>query len=483
MRHATRQPVREILVLAAVGMLWAGGMSRVSAGEALRKTRAGRLFDQAADLQAHRRERERAAELLLADPRAALPLLLGRLQSERSIHRQTAAILLGELGDPRAEAPLVETALSEDFLAGGHARQALVKLYASFAPDALGERVASRLPEKIAEAARAGEARSLIAASACEAVHRMYGREEAPALPATLEALLRDGLAHQSPDVRQAAARVLGLSGEKSAASALLARLDEETAPAVLATVCRAVARIRPVTGGEKLLPLAEHADKRVQLETIAALYGLGYGRTLPRIAAFLEEASQPLRVRAVEILGDLRDPAALKALGKATRDVSWVVRLEAVRAFGKMERPGVTGVLRLLLQDEHPRVRAEAAVLLDRMQVPGAVWALIDDLESGETAYRIAAARAAGRVRASRAIRALGSAVHAEDLELACSAAEALGKIGERRGTEELLAAGRDPRPALRQAARQALQAIFGSDPGPDAEAWPAWAEAQASE
>ncbi len=441
------------------------------AGEILKKSPAQVMFERAANLSLHRRTREVIARRLLTQQTGALDLLIRNTNSRRSILRQVACILLGKLGDVRAESALIRAGTSPDFIAGAHARKALAGIYAKLPVNELLPRIRGR--------GKTGAARTLVQEAALDAVSMTYGRDAAPALPTVIEDACRDCLTSRTPAIRAGAAMALGLSGNPANSTHLLDLARNETDPSVIMGICRALAIMRPVEGADRLRPWLKHRSRPVQLETAAALYAMGDSSALSLIAKFLSADTLELRLRATTILGDLQDPAALEALGRAAADVSWRVRLEAVRGFAKLKSPGTTGVLRRLVGDTDARVRAAAAKLLQSMGVSGTVWSLIDDLKSNRIDRRIEAARALGEIREKRAISALATALHSRNLELACCAAEALANIGNKRTGGELLAALQDQRPALRYWARQALKRIYGSDPGDDPAAWNSWAEA----
>ncbi len=420
------------------------------------------LLATAADLSRPRLERELAGRQLLARQNQALPVLLAGLTDQRSILRQVSAILLGEMGDLRAEDALLAVAGGADPLAADNARRALGRLYVGLQPTELTPRLAaSAAPEAVR--------------AALEALASGTGE-----LSEDLTARLCELLKSPEAEVRTGAALALGrAAGPAGAAAAadLLALAREEKVEAVLIALCRSVARLRPAQGGEELRRLADGTGL-LAVEAAAALHGLGYGGASEALSRQLRDEAPLARARAVEVAAELRLPEGPELAARAAGDASPFVRLAAARAFVQFKTPGIPGELRELLRDSDAQVRAEAAVALDGLGMTGAIWTLREDLRGGEPAFRRVAAEALGRLKARAALTELGQALTDEDLELACRAAEALGQIGGDSAVAKLWAALLSPRPALAEAARQALAEATGEDPGNEPAAWREWGQ-----
>ncbi len=433
------------------------------------------LLDRAADLHLHYRERDLAAQRLLALGELSLPPLLRGMEHKRSVIRQLAALMLGELGLIKAEAALLRASLKKDFMTAGNARQALARVYARLSPDELQKRLRAN-PASI-DVTPAG-AEEVVVVAALEALAAKAGAPGATALLKESAASLPQLLQAESAAVREAAAAALGFARPPDTVRTLLGRIAKEKEIPVLIAICRSLARLQPSAGLDLLRPLTERREELLALAAAAALYQMGDLDALKTIASLAEGGSQKVRVRALEILGELRNPAAMVPLAKACEDSSWLARRTAVQAMGKFKHPGVTSVVRPLLSDDDPRVRAAAALLLHRLgTTTGVVWVLLDNLRAGSLPYRREAALALGRMQARQAVKDLGGALADADLELACRAAVALGKIGGPSAGTCLLKALPSSREPLAVAARQALAAAFGEAPGGSPEEWRAWA------
>lgn len=219
-------------------------------------------------------------------------------------------------------------------------------------------------------------------------------------------------------------------------------------------------------------------------LEALAALDAMGYAGALfplrpgmKAVAAYVSHPSTPVRRRAVELLGQSRNPAALEYLLLALHDRVGQNRAAAARAVGELGFAAAVGGVTPLLRDGRPEVRVEAATALNRLGVVGVSAGVLDDLAGDSLPFRRAAAETLGRLGDTRAVPALLETLSDEDLELARIAAEALGKLGDRRagpGLYAAMAGGRDA--TLSDTARRALLDIYLDDPGASASAWESW-------
>ena len=77
------------------------------------------------------------------------------------------------------------------------------------------------------------------------------------------------------------------------------------------------------------------------------------------------------MRVAAVQILGEIRDPAATPALIEVLREGDLNLRAQAAAALGKLGGPDAERALLAALEDPEWQVRAQAAKALGRVAHP----------------------------------------------------------------------------------------------------------------
>ncbi len=483
---------------------------------------AGEWLNRAADAGASMRSREYAAGrvLMLADKSASILVSALRGEgSDRALRRQVAARLLGELAPPEAESPLLEAALGQDYFLAEAAAEALARFYArksdgelytlltkgaraisllqgmkgsaketplktgdATLPDAIGG-----VPEWVALSLDQAKYRGRFQALVMRGLARKY-RGSGMALPEPLVWCVWQALLDNDAALRRAAVEMTPYVGSSQGPERLAAFLYTETDPGILVAALRAMREMRPPEYGEAVERCVGHANPLVALEALGALDAMGYrgamfplggvkpaaGRT---VAGFVTHPSTPVRRRAIELLAEKKNPAALPYLEAALFDRVGANRAAAARALGEMGLSAGVGSLSPLLHDGRPEVRSAAAVALAKLGVIGVASRLVDEYREGEMPFRLAAAEALGKIGDKRSIGALTEGLQSRDGELTAASAEALGEIGDQAAGPalfEVLTKTADP--VLVDTARKALGTIYSDDPGGDSGQWEAW-------
>lgn len=459
---------------------------------------AGAWLDRAANPTLSRREREYAAQqaLMLADSSASILIsALKQGDSASALRRQTAAWLLGELPPDKAEAPLVTAALGEDPFLADAAAVALARMYSRMGDGLLRSRLKrGGAPNAAAPAPPDGEDWLHLALEAANARGRFralvmrglalkYAAPDAR-LPAPMAECIWEGLTDANRDLRMHAAALAAKTGDTLAPEKLAALLYSETDVRVLVAALGSMAAMRPPVFGEAVERHTAHADPLVALEALAALDAMGYqnamfptGPGARAIAHYVVHPSTRARRRAVELLAGSRNPAAIEYLATALFDRVGANRAAAARALGELGFAAAVGSLTPLLRDGRPEVRAEAALALDRLGVLGVAAGVLDDLAGESLPFRRAAAETLGKLGDARAVPALLRTLDDPDAELVCLAAEALGSLRQREAGPKLFAAmTASSDDVVRDAARKALTAVYGDDPGASSAHWESW-------
>lgn len=500
-----RAPMRSILVLLTTAVLSFPACS----GET-DEADARKWFDVAADAQAGTRRREYAAQRLVMLADSSASILVAELDNRESgLGRQVAATLLGEIAPPEAENALLRAALDEDYFLARAARAALARLYARLSDADIyslltrGARERYTIPGGVA--ADGGE-EDWLALSLQLAKNRggfkalvMSGlalkRRAAPEpLPEPLRWQVWEGLLDGDVDLRLAAVAVVPEAASPEATERLAALLYVENDVRVLTAALRAMARMRPPAYGEAVERHAGHADPLVAIEALAALAEMGYPLAMfppapggRAVASYVPHPSTPVRRRAIELLAESRNPAALPYLETALTDRVGANRAMAARALGEMGLTAAVGVLTPMLGDGRPEARREAAAALSRLGVVGVASGVLGDLAATEPMpFRIAAAEALGRIGDARAVPGLLAALMTtrdvrpgeDGDELRFAVMEALGRLRDPSAGPALysfmIRQGDDVASGY---AREALREIFQDDPGDSRDDWPAWA------
>lgn len=446
-------------------------------------------LNRSADAKTSLREREFAARqvMMLADESASI--LISALRgdgSDSGLRRQVAAKILGEMASPAFEAPLLEAAFGEDYFLAGAAKEALARLYSRKSDGELYSLLTKVARERhnisggadvdeedwLVLSMRRAESQGRFKAPVMRGLGLKY-RSSGMILPEPLIWCVWEALRDPDRELRRAAVQVVPNVGNSDATEKLAVFLYTENEPALLREALRAMAIMRPPDYGDSVERHVRHDDPGVSLEALAALAAMGYsGALFPAasggrsVATFVSHPSTPVRHRAIEILAESKNPAALEYLTAALFDRVGANRAAAARALGELGFTGAIGGLTPLLRDGRPDARAEAAVALAKLGVVGVASGMIDDLKNESPPFRVAAAEALGRIGDKRAAKALLDAVTDPNVELACAAAEALRLLkAEEAGPRlsEILEETVDP--VLAEAIQRALVEI---DPEP---------------
>lgn len=218
-----------------------------------------------------------------------------------------------------------------------------------------------------------------------EASARALARVGGAALPELVERL-----GAEDPDLRQAAAGVLGAIADRRAVPALTARLADAD-PNVRAAAADALGKIGGRDAVEALRAGVDSDDPTLRLSALEALVQLGASLPPAGLARVLEDRA--LRRPAYRLLGASEDPAALPLLARGLRDPSRAAREAALAALGQQRGRRPAGALAPLLEAVREAARAD----------PGLADAWADALRSEDAlvaAGALAAVAAAGEPR-----------------------------------------------------------------------------------
>lgn len=265
-----------------------------------------------------------------------------------------------------------------------------------------------------------------------EAAAAALGRVGAPAVPSLVEML-----SSEDPDLRQAAAGVLGAIADHRAVPPLTARLADPD-PNVRGAAADALGKIGGADALAALRAAADSDDATLRLSAVEALCALRASLPVARIEELLADRS--LRRALYRMLGASDDPAALALAARGVSDRTRAGREAALAALGnqRARRPA---------EELGPALAGVAAAAA---QDPGLVDAWADALASDEP---FAAVGALTALAAAGAARHAGRVVRlAEDERFRALVEEAIEELPD---GPELRAALADALPGLGQLGR----------------------------
>lgn len=439
-----------------------------------------------------------AANLLVARGSGAIAPLLAQLDAGDGETVKAAAAALGQIANPRATAALAARLDGPTEIAVV-AAGALGSVGDAAAFEPLLQHVGH--PHPAVRQAVVGALSSLAHPAMPLRIHELltdpspHVRESAAKIAGyfgyahCMDEMLRLG---NDPDerVRRVAVEQLAQFADPRATAMIIAALTDASA-AIRAAAVRALARTSDVDALPPLLAACGDPDPWVRYYAVRSLSRHGAGAAERRLSALaMDDDALPVRLAAIEALGEIGGTAAAAALTSLTADRDSSVAAAALAALGTAEgedvlptllaafqtserdrhqaalaalgvrRAGaaVTAVGRIARGETDPEIRALAVHVLGEIGTDAAVTTLIE--LTADPRRSAAAVAVLARVGESR-LPALGAGLDHEDVEIRCAVADALARTRSRQAIPFLAGALDDVSPTVREAAASALARI----------------------
>jgi HEAT repeat protein len=180
-----------------------------------------------------------------------------------------------------------------------------------------------------------------------------------------------------------------------------------------------------------------------------------------------LRDTDEEVRAAAAEALEQLEALLAMDDIVRALKTGNRGQRVRALLALEKVQGSRVYAPLLAALKVADADIRSVAIKVLGHKKHPASVDYLVRHLKDPHPAVRVHAANALGNFRDRRLVPCLAAVLDSEDEELVRSATESLGRIGAVEAEDVLLGLLRDHRPGVRQAAARALGSLGVADSG----------------
>ena len=176
---------------------------------------------------------------------------------------------------------------------------------------------------------------------------------------------------------------------------------------------------------------LREDADPRVRRAAAEALGQIDDNRAVPHlVAALRSERVADVREAIVESLGEIDDPSAVAAVAAVVRDSSVGVRRAAASALNEFEDPSALPALLGMVRDSDAEVRREVAQGLSDLESPQTLDALTALSRDSDAEVRAAAVDGLGNLEDPRTMTALLAALRDSNAEVRSQAADAIHNI-----------------------------------------------------
>lgn len=271
--------------------------------------------------------------------------------------------------------------------------------------------------------------------------------------------LLSGELSDDDPEVRKAAAVVLGRRGSRRVSGQLVELLDDEVAPVRQASAA-ALARLGDAGVLDNLVAHLDDEDALVRQAIVEAINSIGSPRTLDRILPLLETGSTRSMEAAVKILGYFGYPEALDAILAKLEDEDEMVQRAAISVLPYFEDPRALHALLAALDSPSPRTRGEAVRAIARTGAPETPGAVIRALRDPAPWVRYKACIAISELGgvSSKDIVPL---LHDPAPMVRVAACRAAGRTRDRLPVEELVLLTTDEDPEVRFAALSVLTTV----------------------
>jgi HEAT repeat protein len=299
-------------------------------------------------------------------------------------------------------------------------------------------------------------------------------------------ALLDHTLTDPESEIRHEAAGILSDLRDVRALPPLIRALSDPH-EAVQETAIKGLKKLDDRTAIRALVPKLIHGTAAIQWHAGMALKSLGWkpdtdteqiyyciaiGK-IKQLASFGSEAVKPLveilrrgasdkKIAALNVLGEIGDPAAVKPMQSLLRDPDPLVRSAVIYAFERASFHEAAPALIPVLKDTARNVRLAAALALGSLGDAQAVEPLIKLLDDKDWEIRRAALESLGKLGDTRAFPSVARHLDDKDKEVREVAADALGTVGNESIVEKLVFTMVDAHTGVRQAAARALARIY---------------------
>ena len=299
-------------------------------------------------------------------------------------------------------------------------------------------------------------------------------------------ALLDHVLTDPEAEVRREATAILGDLRDVRTLPPLIRALSDRS-EAVQEIAIQGIKRLDDRAAITALVPKLIHGTATIQWRAAQTLKSLGWRPQteaeqicffialgeIKQLEIFGSEAVKPLlellrtgtndkKIAAVNVLGEIGDPAALKPLQSLLRDADPFVRSAVVYAFERAGFREAAPALVNLLKDSARNVRLAAALALGTLGDAQTVEPLIQLLNDKDWEIRRAALETLGKLGDTRAFPSVAKHLDDADQEVREVAADALGNVGNESIVEKLVFTMVDAHSGVRQAAARALTRIY---------------------
>jgi HEAT repeat protein len=243
---------------------------------------------------------------------------------------------------------------------------------------------------------------------------------------------LIDLLDQEEKNARRVAAQSLGAMNDERALKALIPALEDRDE--VVRTTAAESLKSAGSLAVAPLIDSLQRGDIHTWVPAVEILGELGDSRAAEPLILALNHKSRALRAEAAKALGKIKDPRAVPPLIGILRDDDHGVRTIAAHSLEAIGEPAIEPLIETL-RDDDIHVRVSAVIILGNLRDPRAVEPLMEALytearEHKSWALRTELARSLGKIKDPRGADALNMVIGDKDTEVRETAEWALQQI-----------------------------------------------------
>lgn len=202
--------------------------------------------------------------------------------------------------------------------------------------------------------------------------------------------------------------------------------------PLVRLRTVEVIGRIQDPADVDKLVPMLSDPDQRVVNEAIFALGQIGADTSLSAVIEFCGQAKGDQLALGLEALGKIGGKEASAFLMETLHNFESRIRAEAALAIARAEDPTTVPALLIAIHDLNPGVAWRAIYALEKVPSGRAAESMPPFLNNSDPLVRQFAARTLGKQKYGKAVDALAASLQDGDPRVVVNSARALGEIDD---------------------------------------------------
>jgi HEAT repeat protein len=262
----------------------------------------------------------------------------------------------------------------------------------------------------------------------------------------------------QTPERMQAVER-LALLGDAKVVEPLLDTLVSDKEQMVRVKAAQVLGQMKERRAVAPLLTSTTAKEKEIRLAALQALGEIRDYQAADGLFVLVSDADAEIRKAALEALAKIG--ISVERIKQDLTSDNWQTRVAALSTMGRLGDRQAIAIAVSCLKDKDYRVRVEAARLLGQFNDGSSVEGLLQALRDNSAEVRVQAANTLGYIGDTRALSSLTTLLSDKDNRVSIAAAEALARLKDERATQILLKTLADSDWRIRSRSAQVLARV----------------------